>query len=134
MYLNILRDISSKEKAFTTILPNILKALSDGISMMVTYFEKIIAKEQMDHNTHMYYLSFQDWMLDLVRRLLIDLKDLKEMKSTRQLLTINDIVEQNEKKEFVRKMENNALAMKHYVVVFQLNLLECLKEASIKET
>jgi len=45
MYLKLLHNISAKEKAFTTILPNMLKALSDGILLIVTYFEKIIAKE-----------------------------------------------------------------------------------------
>ena len=62
-----------------------------------------------------------------------ELKNVKEIKSARTALSMHDVVETNELGQIVHRQIPAPLLVKHYVIVFYLDLLETLIETSLEE-
>ena len=86
------KEIEAKEAFFPTILPNILRAMLDGMKKFEKYTKKF-NNDALNTDAKEFQENFENWVIDYIRRFMISMKNLSEVKNLKKLISPNDLIE-----------------------------------------
>ncbi|KAL4480130.1 hypothetical protein ABPG74_020646 [Tetrahymena malaccensis] len=123
------KQIENKEAFYPRILPDILRAVTDGIKKFEKYQSKY-KSEELNQHAKLFQENFEGWVIDFLNRFLTIIKNLPEIKNYKKLLSARDLIEVDSYTGQVQYKNAPAQTLiNHYVILFYLDILQGVTEA-----
>ncbi|EGR34205.1 small GTP-binding protein, putative [Ichthyophthirius multifiliis] len=125
----IAREIQSKEIYYPKILPNILRAMMDGMKKFEKYTEKF-KSDQLNADAKQFQENFENWVIDYLNRFMTFMKNLPEIKNIKKILSPNELIEVDfETGQILNKNIDPKILINTFVVFFYLDVMQGITEA-----